>query len=113
MNTRKDPRELVLGLLNRSVCSVMVASVIYDNWGIHSWAANNSGRDGFGQHAEAFALERMNPRRAAGSTIVVAAKRRRNDRTVTAKPCEACAKRIAKWGLRVIYRDGEGNWNKL
>ncbi len=109
MNTRVDPRELVLGLLSRSVCSVQVAAVLVDRGGVLAWGWNSSGRDGFGEHAECHCLNRSNPHRLEGAVMYVAARRRKNKRTLTAKPCESCQRAI--WGVgRVIYRDGNGVW---
>lgn len=111
MFTNCDPRELVVQLLKRSQCSVQVASVIADDWGIHSWGWNNSGRDGYGQHAEDYAIERANKNRIPDSIIYVAARRLRNQRIVTARPCEDCERLIRSQGLyRVIYRDSNGVW---
>jgi deoxycytidylate deaminase len=109
MNTNRDPKELVVALLNRSQCAVQVAAVLEDVNGVHAWGWNSSGRDGYGQHAEAHCLSRANPRRLAGSILYVAARRRRNGRVVQSRPCETCQKVI--WRVtRVVYRDGNGVW---
>lgn len=108
MNTRCDPKQLVVRLLQRSSCNVSVACVIADNYGIHSWGFNNPGQ-GFGEHAEAMAIRRANRKRLKRSTLFTAAVRRKNNRTVTAQPCEKCA-RIVKV-QKVVYRDKHGVWN--
>jgi len=111
MDKNKDPRELVVQLLKRSGCAVQVASIIEDKWGIFSWGWNHSGRDGLGQHAEAHAFDRANYDRLEGATIYVAARRNRNGRVVTARPCLNCDGLITLYNLgKVIYRDGEGRW---
>jgi cytidine deaminase len=105
-----DPRQLAIALLSRSTCQVQVAAVITDRQGIFSWGWNSSGRDGFGEHAEAAAIRRANKKRLEGSTIYVAARRSRK-KCITAKPCVDCAGWIR--GVRIkniIYRDGYGNW---
>lgn len=111
MDKNKDPRELVVQLLKRSGCAVQVAAVIEDDWGIHSWGWNHAGSNGYGQHAEAHAIDRLNKNRSTNSTLYVAARRKRNNRIVTARPCEDCQKLIDFWGFdRVVYRDGNGVW---
>ena len=108
----KDPRELVVALLKRSVCHVQVAAVLADRYGIHSWGTNHIGFDGFGQHAEAECLRRANRRRLGGSTLYVAATRRRNGKVVSARPCESCEAIVRKVGM-VVWRDRDGVWKVL
>lgn len=109
MQTRSDPRELVLALLKRSPCIVQVAAVLEDGTGVFAWGWNHSGPDGLGMHAEAHCLNRSNPHRLMCATMYVAARRRKNGRAVTAKPCPDCQRAV--WGVgRVIYRDGNGVW---
>jgi deoxycytidylate deaminase len=105
----KDPKDLAIALLRRSECSVQVAAVLADLWGIFSWGWNSTGMDGFGEHAESHCLRRSNGRRLKGATLYIAAVRKKNGRVVTAKPCEACQGVIKKVG-RVCYRNGEGVW---
>jgi deoxycytidylate deaminase len=116
MDKNKDPRELVVQLLKRSQCAVQVGAVIANDWGVHYWGWNSSGPTGYGQHAEAHAIERackdrwMTVAWDPENRIYVAARRKRNGRIVTAKPCEECRKLIDKYRLRVVYRDGNGVW---
>ena len=108
----KDPRELVIALLKRSICAVQVAAVLTDRWGTYSWATNHIGFDGLGQHAEAECLRRANRRRLEGSTLYVAAVRRRNGKVLSGRPCEACSRIIRRVGT-VVYRDSGGVWRLL
>ena len=110
MDTHRDPRDLAVDLIPRSICRIMVAAVIADKWGIHSWGHNHVGFDGLGQHGEAEAIRRANKSRLKGSTIYVAAIRQRNGKIVPAKPCPECARLISKWSLQVCYRD-RGGWH--
>lgn len=112
MNKYLDPKDLIISkLLKRSECAVQVASAIEDEYGIFSWGWNSMGSSGLGIHAEDHAIERANPRRLFGSTIYVAARRKRNNKIVTAKPCLDCDNLIKLFNIgRVVYRDGEGRW---
>ena len=106
-----DPRRLAIDLLSRSVCAIRVAAVIADNraglgQSIFSWGWNNSGRDGYGEHAEMAAVRRANKRRLVGSAIYIAAKR---GGIITAKPCSNCQRALRGYGLRwMVWRDREG-----
>jgi deoxycytidylate deaminase len=105
-----DPRELAMTILTRSICAVMVGAVITDWRGrVISWGWNSVG-SGFGLHAEAHAMSRVNRRRLSCGTIYVAAIRHRTGRPVTAKPCPECQRLIDKYDLDVVYRDGYGAW---
>lgn len=110
MNRNLDPREIVLNILDRSICQVQVGAVLSDNWGVYGIGWNHSGPDGMGLHAEIHCLGRSNRSRMALSTLYVAARRKRNDKIVTAKPCPACMPVVASWCGRVVYRDGKGDW---
>lgn len=110
MDTNKDPKVLADAILRRSHCSVQVGCVLVDAYGVHAWGWNSSGRDGFGEHAEAACLRRSNRSRLAGSVIYVAARRQRNGKWVMARPCHACQKLISKVRA-VVYRDGSGVWH--
>jgi len=112
MRKLKDPRDIAIALLSRSICSVQVAAVLADRHGIYSWGWNNSGRDGMGEHAEMACLRRTNHRRAAsGSILYIAARRLRNARSVTARPCFDCLARIRGLGIgRVVWRAKDGSW---
>lgn len=110
MYKQGDPRELVTALLRRSICMVQVAALLEDRYGVYAWGWNHSGADGMGQHAEMHCLSRANWKRLRGSTLYVAARRKRNGRLVTAKPCIGCAVVLAPFLLRVVYRDGNGVW---
>lgn len=104
----QDPTDIVLGLLDRSICSVQVAAALVDKWGVFAWGWNSPG-NGFGEHAEAATLRRANPKRLSEATLYVAARRARNGRAVTARPCLTCQNLIRRVG-RTIYRDSGGNW---
>lgn len=113
MNTRLDPRELVVNLvLPRSQCKVRVAAVITDNREkIFAWGWNNPGRDGLGEHAEAHAVRNANKRRLSGSTIFVAGLRVRNGNFVPSRPCDKCQKLLKKYKVKkVIYITPAGEW---
>lgn len=109
MNLKAHPTEIATSLLRRSICAVQVAAVLVDSWGVYSWGWNSSGFTGMGEHAEAHCMSRSNRSRWEGSKLFIAARRKRNGRVVTARPCEECQKIIPK-GVRVIYRDGNGVW---
>ena len=108
----KDPKEVAEALLSRSVCSVQVASVLADHFGIFSWGWNSSGADGLGEHAEIHALMRCNRRRLSHATMHVIARRQRNGKAVTARPCEACAHAL-RFVKEVVWRDNDGEWKVL
>lgn len=109
-----DPRELALDLIDRSICTIQVGACIADNWGVYSWGWNSMGSDGLGQCAETHAIKRANKARFnSTSTIYVASRRRRNGKVVPAKPCADCAYIIGKWGLKVKWRDNDGEWKDM
>ena len=111
MNVKsQDPTDLVVGLLNRSTCAVQVAALLVDDMGVFAWGWNHMGPDGMGQHAEAHCLSRANQSRIVGATMYVAARRKRNRKTITARPCAICGPKVLKC-KDVIYRDEEGLWN--
>jgi len=103
MRTNLNPQELVVELLKRSTCSVQCAAVIADKQGVFSWGWNSSGPTGLGQHAEAHAISRANPKRLAGATIYVAARRRKSGSALNSRPCDAC-QNIIKGCSQVVYR---------
>ena len=107
----QDPTDVVVALLNRSICSVQVAALLVDRHGIFAWGHNHMGYGGLGECAERHCMSRANPRRLSEATLYVAAKRRRNGRVVTARPCEKCAQIARKVG-RTVYRDSFGEWKK-
>lgn len=111
MNLKAHPTEIALALLSRSICSVQVAAVLVDDWGVFSWGWNSMGPDGLGQHAEEHAISRANRKRLEGATIYIASQRKRNKRPVCSRPCETCQP-ILK-GIGVVFRDGDGNWKPL
>jgi pyrimidine deaminase RibD-like protein len=88
---------------------VQVAAVVVDwNGRVMSWGWNNSGRDGYGEHAEAAAIRRANPWRLKGATIYVAGKR---SKPVMSRPCKDCLKLLAGYGIsRAAYTIGHGDW---
>ena len=105
---KSDPRTLAVDLLDRSICLVQVAAVIFDKHGIFAWGWNNVGI-GFGIHAEAHAIERSNRRRLTGASIAIAGRRR--GRVVPSKPCMSCYNRIVSVGINKIYiQDRTGKW---
>lgn len=104
-----SPEQLAIDILKRSICRVQVGAAIADTRGIISWGWNNVG-SGCGIHAEAHAISRANRQRLMGAKIYVAAKRIDRRKPTLAKPCEACQALIDKWGLKVMYRDGDGRW---
>lgn len=111
MKKPADPRELAIDLIERSPCQIKVAAVLCDSAGnIISWGWNHPG-NGFGKHAEVFAIERSNRRRRYAGTIYVAGRYERNT-LVLAKPCPACRHIIDKYLIDVIYRDKGGKWRK-
>ena len=108
----RDPRELVVDLLPRSICSVQVAAVLADRYGIFSWGWNSVGK-GEGEHAEAAVIRRANKRRLNGSTLYVASQRRRNEKTIMSAPCVACHELITNWDMKITYRDQNGDWWRM
>jgi len=108
----QDPTDLVVGLLNRSICSVQVAALCVDEYGVFCWGWNHAGPSGLGQHAEAHCIIRSNRKRLSGSIMYVAAKRKRNNRIVTARPCVACEP-LVRVCAGVVYRNVEGEWIEL
>ena len=107
-----DPRELAVLILKRSICAVQVGACLADKWGIYVWGHNHIGFDGLGQHAEAECLRKANWRRLEGSTLYVAAVRRRNAKPINARPCSACQRLVARVG-QVVWRGSDGSWHLL
>jgi deoxycytidylate deaminase len=87
---------------------VQVAAVLADSWGIHAWGWNSVG-SGFGEHAEAHCIKRANRQRISQSTLYVAAKRKKNNKPVLAKPCREC-ERVAIKCKKVVFRTKENVW---
>jgi len=113
MIKRDDPRKLAEDLLDRSTCSVQVAAVLADRYGIYSWGFNHVGFDGFGAHAEIEAIRRANKNRLDGSFLYVAGRRRKSGNSVLSKPCELCYPVIRAWGIRTVwFRDSDEQWMK-
>jgi pyrimidine deaminase RibD-like protein len=96
---KPSPRELALILLHRSRCRVQVAAVIWDKKGIFSWGWNHLNNDAKGTHAEAHAIARANRERLYGARITIAAKRRKNQAQILAKPCENCMELLKSFDL--------------
>lgn len=111
----KTPIEICLALLSRSRCAVQVSAVISDNHGIFAWGWNNSGSSGYGIHAEIHAVTRANRSRIPNAILWVSARRKKNGRTVTARPCSECQPHLqgSKGFKHIMYRDGNGVWVKL
>jgi deoxycytidylate deaminase len=108
---KSDPRILAIDLLDRSICLVRVAAVIFDNHGIFSWGWNSIGPTGYGTHAEIHALERANRKRLHGASIAIAGRRR--GRVVPSWPCSDCWDRLNKARIRRIYtQNRSGVWVK-
>lgn len=112
MDTNKDPKQLALALMKRSVCNIQVGAVLVDAYGAYAWSWNNSGFDGYGEHAEAGCIRRANRARLAGSVMYVAACRKRHGKPVMARPCGECYKLI-RTVQAVVYRDGKGDWHAI
>ena len=111
---KSSPQQLAIDLLNRSVCSVQVAAVIFDNHGIAAWGWNSQGSTGFGECAEIAAIRRSNRNRLFNSSIVVVGRRKRNGNIVITFPCGNCLKRLKKVGIStVILQDKQSNWFKV
>ena len=109
MNLNQSPTEVVIQLLKRSKCAVQVAAVLADGWGIFSWGWNSSGPDGLGQHAEIHCMRRANPNRIPNATMYVAARRKKNGKSVTAMPCDECEK-VVNYCYRVMFRSSKNVW---
>ena len=106
-----DPRMLAEALLHRSTCSYRAAAVIADAHGILSWGWNSSGRDGYGEHAEAAAIRRANKRRLPGAIIYVASDRKKSENAIYSKPCAACLRLLASCNIGTIwFRYSKGLW---
>lgn len=110
---KRAPKELALTLLNRSQCSVKVAAVLVDSYGVFSWGWNSSGPSGFGLCAERHAIKRANRWRLPDSEIFIAGMRVRNHSFVEAKPCEKCLAVILKCKIKVIHYYDKGEWKTL
>ena len=111
MITNLDPRELADALCTRSQCSVQVAAVLADRRGVFAWGWNSQGLDGFGEHAEAHAIRRGNPRRYGRAVLTVAAVRAKNGKRICSSPCVKCRQRIVKAGISTVeYRLPNGHW---
>ncbi len=106
-----DPKDLVINLLPRSICSVQVASVITDRDGrILSWGWNNMGPTGYGICAERHAISRGNRNRYKYGTIYVAGRYARNNHPVNAVPCDLCQAQIESYEMTVLFRNKMGEW---
>ena len=109
----RDPRELAIDLIPRSICQTRVAAVVCDASGnIISWGWNSSGPTGLGLHAEVHAIRRANRNRLWYGTVYVAGAYDRGT-LVKAKPCEKCQQLIDKFNMEVFYRDKSGRWNHV
>jgi deoxycytidylate deaminase len=108
---KPDPRTLAIDLVNRSVCHIKVGAVIYDKHGIFAWGWNNSGRNGFGQHAEMHALMRANRKRLRSASIAIAGQRERNGNVVPSPPCTMCRAQLSSVGVKHVYiQNRAGEW---
>lgn len=101
MNTRKDRRDLVRDLAERSRGVFRHAAVLSDNHGIFSWGWNHDE-----VHAEEHAIRRANRRRLSGSTMTLYGKKR-SGKVLLAKPCERrCRKIVEKFRIgRIEFSD--------
>ena len=111
---KSNPQQLAVDLLDRSVCSVAVAAVVFDSHGIYSWGWNSSGANGYGEHAECAAIRRANRNRLSKSMIAVAGRRKRNMKVVVAFPCADCQARLIKVGISTVWiQEKSGLWIKV
>lgn len=114
MNTNIDPADLAELMMDRSVCSVQVGAVVADSMGIFGWGWNNSGSDGFGQHAEVSVIKRSNRKRLKGAALWVCSQRLKHGKPVFSRPCEKCQGWIESVGIKTVYwRDADGSWRTL
>ena len=108
------PKELALLLLSRSNCKIQVAAVLSDSYGIFSWGWNSGPRDHNhvkGVHAETHAFSRANPKRLKGATLTVAARRKKSESQILARPCEKCTPLIKKHKIKIIeYTTPNDTW---
>ncbi len=100
----KQALELARDLSERSDIKIKVGAVIFDKDGIVSWGWNNPGR-GYGEHAEAMAIRRLNLRLVDDwSSLRIAVYSTRKGRPITSKPCTNCQKLLEGVGiLRAVY----------
>ncbi len=105
MKKNLDPEELARAISTRSICTVKVGAVIYDDYGIFSWGWNHSGSDGFGLCAERHAIKRANRKRLVNATIVIVSMRR--GKTITSLPCMKCAKVILRAKMKYVIARAE------
>lgn len=109
-----SPRELTFDLLDRSNCKVQVAAVLSDNYGIFAWGWNSGPRNHTqikGIHAEQMAISRANPKRLKGATLTVAARRKKSQSQILARPCEKCTPLVKKYNIRTIeYTTPDKTW---
>lgn len=110
---KSSPHQLALDLIDRSICAVGVAAVIFDNHGIVGWGWNSMGSDGYGEHAEVAAIRRCNRNRLDGSSIVVVGRRKRNQKFVVAFPCINCQARLIKVNITNITLMNTNGWFKV
>lgn len=111
---KPNPSDLAIDLLNRSVCRIQCAAVLFDRHGIFSWGWNSAGADGFGEHAECHAIRRANRNRLSGASIAIAGRRKRNSKIVTALPCASCLARLLKVELaNVLVQSKDGIWQRV
>lgn len=109
-----SPLDLAVDLTKRSVCSVQVAAVIWDSYGILSWGWNSAGFDGLGEHAEAHAIRRSNKSRLAKSSIAVAGRRKRNGKIIVSLPCIDCTARLIKHQIKWVWIESKsGAWQRI
>jgi pyrimidine deaminase RibD-like protein len=118
LNTHRNPRELAVALLSRSVCNVQVAAVLSDTSGIFSWGWNHGGFHG-GVHAEFHALHNANRCRLRGARMTVAGRVKASENYVYSRPCEdhnerrssasPCMVLIRKHGIAIVEYITPGN----
>lgn len=99
-------------MMERSTCAVQVGAVLTVKGKITATGWNSMGPTGMGQHAEAHCISRSYRKNLYRSTLWIAAQRKRNAKTVTAKPCEVCQGLLKDVGA-VMYRDAKGDWVRL
>lgn len=113
MNHQIPAIEIATAMMGRSTCAVQVGSCVADHWSVFAVGWNHMGYDGYGEHAEVYCLKRANKDRLQGATLYVSAQRMRNRRAVIARPCPECQAIITKHGVKVLWRDNDGEWKRL
>lgn len=115
---QKDPpKTMAATILRRSDHYVFqIGAVLVDpqgrcvSWG---WNTYNQGTGWLSGHAEVQAVRRANRKRLRGSSVYVAGMSRKSGQPVLAKPCKACAKLLAHFGIRMAYFTTKKGWESV